>query len=619
MKCLNKINSPNDLKLINQEDLPELCKEIRRFLVASLSKTGGHLSSNLGVVELTVAMHYCLNSPVDKIIWDVGHQAYVHKIITGRSREFSTLRKFNGLSGFPKCSESIHDIFEVGHSSTSISAALGLAIARDLDKHDYNVVALIGDGSMTAGLSFEALNNAGRSNTNLIVIVNDNDMSITKNVGGLSKHFSDIRTANAYINTKKEVSNALNKIPKVGETLTKSLEKMKGALRHLVVPGVFFEQLGFKYFGYIDGHDISNLIKVINQAKKINGPVILHVHTTKGKGYKRAESNPEAFHGVEPFDIKTGNPLVNKTFETYSSVFGKKMTDIAEKNTKVVAVTAAMCSSVGLSEFAIKFPNRVFDVGIAEAHGVTFAAGLAKNNYIPFVCVYSTFLQRAYDQILHDVCNQNLHVIFCLDRAGLVGADGETHQGIFDIAYLAHIPNMTIIAPKNKRELINMLDFAVSHEGPIAIRYPRGEVCTKYDSLDSEIELAKCEYMKIGQKIAILSIGSMMNTAYEVYSKLIEDGYNPSIINCRFISPIDINMIKDLENYTHVFVLEEHVARGGFASLVLEQLSKQNITIQNFHSFSLPNEFIEHGDVQTLLEKYSLDTKSIYDEIKRGI
>lgn len=615
MKHLNKIRSPRDLKSLNIKALNILCKEIRQFLVSSLAKTGGHLSSNLGVVELTVALHYCLNSPKDKIIWDVGHQAYIHKILTGRMNKFNKLRKYKGLSGFPKCIESNHDAFEVGHSSTSISAALGFCVARDLDKDDYNVVAVIGDGSMTAGLSFEGLNNAGRSNKNFIIILNDNDMSINKNVGGLSKHLNEIRTAPAYISTKQEINNILNKIP-MGNNIGKGIDRLKETVKYMVLPGIFFEELGVKYFGGIDGHNIKNLIKVINKAKRINGPVILHVHTVKGKGYKLAEEDPEKYHGVEPFNLKTGQAIYPKPKETYSSVFGETLLKIAENNEKIVVISAAMCSSVGLSKFFNKYPERSFDVGIAESHGVTFSAGLSKNGYLPIVAIYSTFLQRAYDQILHDICTQNLHVIFCIDRAGLVGADGETHQGIFDIAYLSHIPNMAMMSPKNKIEFIKMIEFATKHTGPIAIRYPRGTASNILEGFIPPIEFGKSEYISSGEKIALLSLGSMMDICYSVYQRLLKDGYNPTLINCRFIKPLDLEMASTLEEYDYVYLLEEHVELGGLGSILLQSLSNMNKKLKNFTDFCLPNEFIEQGSREELFKYYKIDANSIYERIK---
>ena len=616
MNYLNTINNTDDLKKIPIKSLPFLCRDIRCFLLKSLSKTGGHLSSNLGVVELSVALHYCLNSPTDKIIWDVGHQAYVHKILTGRKDKFPTLRKFNGLSGFPKSSESEHDAFDVGHSSTSISAGLGYAISRDLLGENNHVVSVIGDGSMTSGIVFEALNNIGLSKTNIIVILNDNQMSIDKNVGALASHLNGLRSTSTYVNTKDDINKIFRKIPKYGNSLADTAEKCKESIKHIVLPGIFFEQLGFKYFGIIDGHNINSLIKIINKAKKINGPILLHIKTIKGKGYRLAEQYPDKFHSVEPFNIKTGQKLKENKNLTYSSLFGETLINLAHKNNKIVAITAAMPTGTGLSEFQNIFPKRFFDVGIAEGHAVTFACGLAKNKYIPVVAIYSTFLQRAYDQIVHDTCIQNLHVVFCLDRAGLVGADGESHQGILDISYLSSIPNMTLLAPKNNTEFVSMLDFAINqHEGPIALRYPRGKVCDVLNEVNNEIKLGKSEYIEKGSSIAILSIGTMFEAAHEILLRLRTIGYTPTLINCRFVCPIDLDMIEDLKNYKYVFVLEENVMSGGFASSILEQLSLRSIFIKDFHSFALPNQFIEQGEHNELFEKYCLDTETIYNKI----
>lgn len=615
MKYLDSINKPTDIKNLDYKELNALAEEIREFILNSISKTGGHLASNLGVVELTLALHYCFDTPTDKIIWDVGHQAYIHKILTGRKHKFNTLRKFNGLSGFPKASESLHDAFETGHSSTSISAALGYAISRDIKGEKNSVIGVIGDGSMTSGIAYEALNNAGRSNTNMIVILNDNQMSISENVGAINKHLSDMRSAPIYIEAKQDVSKFLKRIPYVGNPIEKIMEKTKDSLKYLLVPGILFEELGFKYIGPLDGHDTAELIKVINQSKKISGPILLHVITKKGKGYSKAEQYPERFHGVSAFDIKTGKVLTPKGKDTYSDVFGKAIIDIATTNKKVVAITAAMPSGTGLVQFQKTFPNRIFDVGIAESHAVTFAAGMAKNDFIPVVAVYSTFLQRAYDQILHDVCIQNLHVIFAIDRAGIVGDDGETHQGIFDLSYLSAMPNMTILAPKNKYELIQMLNFAMDLKSPIAVRYPRGEASTVCESIKNEIRLGKSELIENGKDVCIISVGSMMDTALKVANNLKEKGIIPTLINARFVKPIDKEMISSLKNYKNVFIIEDNVKHGGYYSLAVQYLNELNIKNCSVYSFSFDDIFVEQGSVNELYKKYGLDEKSITEKI----
>ncbi len=615
MSYLNKINSPKDLKKLNINSLNFLCGEIRKFLINSVSVTGGHLSSNLGVVELTVALHYCFNSPVDKIIWDVGHQAYIHKILTGRKDKFDTLRKQGGLSGFPKSKESEHDIFNVGHSTTSISAALGFAAARDLDGDNYNIISVIGDGSMTGGMSFEAMNNAGRLNSNFIVILNDNQMSISENVGAMSRRLNEIRTAPTYLDAKADVNNFLKKVPFVGLKAGKFIEKTKNTIKYVFVPGGFFEELGFTYFGPIDGHNIEELTSFLNKAKKINKPILLHVYTKKGKGYFQAENSPAKYHGVDSFCVDTGLPVETKLWDTYSDVFGKELVKIATQNKKVVAISASMVSGTGLVDFEKKFPERLFDVGITEAHAVTFSAGLAKNGYIPVFAVYSTFLQRSYDQILHDVCIQNLHVIFAIDRAGVVGSDGETHQGVFDLSYLSHMPNMTIIAPKNKKELQQMLHFCINHKSPIAIRYPRGAASSILRDLYTPIEYGKCEFVSNEGEIAILSVGTMMDIAFDVYEKLLSKGVQSTLINVRFVKPIDLDMVKLLQNYKYVYVIEDNVGYGGFGSKVLEEAHSLNININYLHRFAFPDEFIEQGTREQIFSKYGLDTESVYNKI----
>jgi len=611
---LNNIQSPRDLKKLQAKDLISLCGDIRAFLINTISNTGGHLASNLGVVELTVALHSVYNAPVDKIIWDVGHQAYAHKILTGRARQFKELRRYNGLSGYPKSQESPCDAFDTGHASTSISAALGYCMARDLQQAKYHVIAVIGDGSMTGGLSYEAINNAGRSNSNLLVILNDNQMSISRNVGALSRYLNEFRTAPAYIGAKADVSRVLDRMPVVGKRLKRFIERTKGGIKYLLAPGGIFEELGFTYIGPVDGHNLNDLISVLQKVKKMDGPVLLHVYTVKGKGYDKAEVSPESFHGVDSFRVETGEPIIAKRRDTYTDAFGKTIVELAQKHPQIAAVTAAMPSGVGLDLFAEKFPSQLFDVGIAEEHAVTFAAGLAKGGIVPFVAIYSTFLQRAYDQILHDVCMQNLHVIFAVDRAGIVGADGETHQGLFDINYL-WLPNMTILAPSNEWELINMFKFAFFRAGPVAIRYPKSSVPHVLMNRTEPIKYGKSDVINVGEGFAVLAVGSMMEQAYRVYEKLKTLGHNPGLINARFIKPVDMNMARELSRYRNVFVLEEHVLSGGFGARLLSALNEENINTRHIRRFALPDKFIEQGSRSEILKQYGLDAASITNRI----
>ena len=610
-KHLRRIKSPADLKKMSLSSLVSLCGEIRLFLVDTLSKTGGHLASNLGVVELTVALHYVFDTPKDKIVWDVGHQAYVHKILTGRKDAFGTLRQFGGISGFPKSNESPHDCFGTGHSSTSISAALGFAVSRDLAGDDYNVIAVIGDGSMTGGMAYEAMNNAGRLNSNMLVVLNDNQMSISENVGSISKYLNDVRTAPSYLGAKRGLHRLLEKVPVVGGGIDRFLERAKDGIKYLLVPGVLFEELGFNYVGPVDGHNIEELIAVLRNVRKMSGPVLLHVYTTKGKGYDRAETAPSKYHGVDSFNVETGDPLETKIWDTYSDVFGKAMLRIAEKNDKILAVTAAMPDGTGLSEFAKKYPKRFFDVGIAEPHAVTFSAAMAKNRFEPVVAIYSSFLQRAYDQIVHDVCAQNLHVIFAIDRAGITGPDGETHQGVFDISFLAHIPNLTILSPINKREFIEMLEFATKLDGPVAIRFPRGSASRvlRDDFLPIEFGRAQTFGNRDVDGVAIVALGAMMEIGYEVYKRLLDNGYSATLINPRFIKPIDVDMANSLQNYRLTAVLEDNVETGGFASML------PSMTSGKLLSFAFPDVFIEHGERGELLEKYGMNADSVYARI----
>ncbi len=615
MNLLNKINSPKDIKQLNKKQLASLCSEIREFLIVSLSKTGGHLASNLGVVELTVALHYCFNTPTDKIVWDVGHQAYVHKILTGRKGLFGKLRKLNGLSGFPKPSESQHDMFLAGHSSTSISVGLGFCAARELDKAGYSVVSVIGDGAMTGGLAFEALNNASRLQSNFIVILNDNEMSIQENVGGISRVLTELRTAPTYLGAKADVSKILKKIPLVGEDINQLVERAKNSLRYFLLDGAMFSEFGFKYVGPIDGHNLPELISVLNRVKRIKGPVLVHVNTKKGKGYEIAEKMPDAFHGVEPFDIKTGKPINKKTGTSFSDTFGNALIDVAKANSKVVAITAAMQGGTGLNGFQKVFPNRIFDVGIAEGHAVTFAAGLAKSGYVPVFAVYSTFLQRAYDQIVHDVCIEKLPVVFAIDRAGVVGADGATHQGLFDLTYLGNIPNMTVLAPKNGTELKQMLSLAITLNSPVAIRYPRENVSDKPEDVTMPVEFGKAEVLIEGKDIAILSVGTMTATCLSVCNRLKEEGLNPTLINPRFIKPLDNEMVSSLRNYKYVFTVEDNVLQGGFSTMVCAGLAQKGICVHRFTALGFPDTFVEQGERKEIFALYKLDDEGIYNKI----
>lgn len=613
---LDEINLPKDLKRLKVEQLESLARDIRQFLISSISDTGGHLSSNLGVVELTIALHYCFDLSKDRLVWDVGHQSYTHKILTGRKSKFNTLRKLDGLSGFPKRNESKYDAFDTGHSSTSISAALGYARARDLSRKNHHVIAVIGDGSMTGGLAYEALNNAGRSNTNLIVILNDNEMSISPNVGSFAKHLNDIRTAKKYLDVKNDVNTALSKIPKIGNKLTKVIDKIKEDIKYILIHGGIFNELGFKYVGTIDGHNIKELIKVLNNAKRVKGPVLLHVHTKKGKGYKYAEKQPENYHGVDSFDIITGKPKNIKTFKTYSDIFGETMVNLAGKYPKLVAITAAMQHGTGLDKFEKKYPERFFDVGIAEAHAVTFAAGLATAGYRPVFSVYSSFLQRGYDEIVHDVCIQNLPVIFAIDRAGIVGSDGETHQGVLDISFLSHIPNITIMSPKNKIELQNMLEFAISLNSPVAIRYSKGKASEAMEEYNSDLVLGKSEVIKDGEDIAIIALGDMVEKSFEAAKILEQKGLSPVLVNARFAQPIDTELLVQIsKKCDYIFTVENNICSGGFGSKVLEKISELKLSNIELHQLCFPNKFIEQGTCDELFSRYKLNPEEIANTI----
>ena len=608
---LERIKETNDIKDLSWEELDVLACEVRQFLVEKVSEHGGHLASNLGVVELTIAMHKAFSLPKDKMIWDVGHQAYTHKLLTGRRDGFETLRKFGGMSGFPKRNESDCDVFDTGHSSTSISAGLGYVEAREILGEDYKVVSVIGDGSLTGGMAYEALNNAAHLNSNFVIILNDNNMSISENVGGMSKYLAGIRTAKVYNELKKGVTGALNRIPGVGKNIVSSIRKTKNSIKQLFVPGMLFEEMGLTYLGPVDGHDIKKLYRTLREAQKMDHAVLVHVLTQKGKGYAPAEQNPSKFHGIGPFDMETGNTVEVKEKDTYTDVFGKVMYKEGEKESKLVAITAAMKDGTGLSGFQKKYPERFFDVGIAEEHAVTFAAGLAAAGLKPVFAVYSSFLQRGYDQIVHDVCMQNLPVVFAIDRAGLVGNDGETHQGAFDLAYLSHIPNMTMMSPKNKWELADMLRFAIRHDGPIAFRYPRG---TAYDGLKERrapIVLGKSEMIYEESDIAIFSVGHMMEVAHQVWEHLKEKGYSCSLINSRFVKPMDTDVLEQMAEKHKLFVtIEEGVMTGGYGEQVMNYVSREVLPVKVLIN-AIPDQYVEQGNIGLLRKEILLDADSI--------
>ncbi|MCK8817525.1 1-deoxy-D-xylulose-5-phosphate synthase [Natroniella sulfidigena] len=615
---LSEIDSPQDLKDLSIQELQTLAKEVRDKIILTLSKTGGHLASSIGAVELIIALHSVLDSPTDKIIWDVGHQTYAHKILTGRYDDFTTLRQLDGISGFPKATENIHDHLDVGHSSTSISAALGMACARDIKGDDETVVAVIGDGALTAGMAFEALNHAGDLGKDLIVLLNDNEMSIAKNVGAVSNYLDKLRTNPRIHKAKEDVEDLLHKIPSFGDKLLKTAGAMKDALKYLVVSGVLFEEFGFTYLGPIDGHDFDSIQSHIKDAQKVGGPVLIHALTTKGKGYLPAEENPSQFHGVGPFNIRTGQGKRNREHPTYTNIFSQTLIELAEEDEDIAAITAAMPSGTGLDKFADRFPDRFYDVGIAEQHAVTLGAGLALNSIKPFVTLYSTFLQRGYDQVLHDVCLQQAPVKFAIDRAGLVGRDGGTHQGVFDYAYLRHLPNMTIMAPKDENELQDMIVTAANYEaGPISVRYPRGESYGVELTENQILEIGQAEVLKEGADGAILAIGSMVYPALEVAEQLArEEGLELMVVNSRFVKPLDQELILQLANeFDTVFTIEEHVLQGGFGSAVAELLADHNQQV-NLKRFGLPDKFIEHGTQAELLARYGLNVPTIKAEIK---
>ena len=613
---LEKINKPNDIHKIALADFPQLAEEIREFLIESVSHTGGHLASNLGVVELTMALHNVLEFPEDKIVWDVGHQAYTHKILTGRKEGFKNLRKEGGMSGFPKRCESDCDAFDAGHSSNSISAGLGYVRARDLQGQKYRVVSVIGDGALTGGMAYEALNNAAELKTNFIIVLNDNNMSISKNVGGMSSYLSALRTAEVYTGMKINVTKTLKKIPKVGTAVVDTMRRTKSSIKQLIIPGMLFENMGLTYLGPVDGHDMRQMMKLFNEAKRVEGPVIVHVLTQKGRGYEPASLHPDQFHGTGPFDIRTGRQLAAKKGPSWTDVFSDVMVRLGKDNPKLVGITAAMKAGTGLVAFEKAFPERLFDVGIAEEHAVSFAAGLALGGMIPVVAIYSSFLQRAVDQMLHDVCMQNLHVIFAIDRAGLVGADGETHQGCFDLSYLTMMPNMTVMAPKNGRELEKMMEFAVHAAGPCAIRYPRGTAYQGLEEFESPIRYGRSEILYRGKDTAILSVGSMTEVCEQVYKEMKNRGKEPTFVNARFVKPLDTELLDELAKDHKLFVtVEENVKNGGFGEHVAAYMEACHPEVRVL-PLAIWNRFVQHGEIASLRAKIGLSAPEILNAIE---
>ena len=621
MNILSKTNTPEDLKKLSISEKQELATELRKLVIQTVSKTGGHLASNLGVVELTIALHSVFDMPKDKIVWDVGHQTYVHKILTGRKDKIGTIRSFNGLAGFPKSSESEYDSFNTGHSSTSISAALGMARARDIKKEHHSVIAVIGDGALTGGMALEALNDAGSSKTNLIVILNDNEMSIAKNVGGISQFLTRIRTRKLYNKSDKYIKKMVLRIPKIGNRIIKFVRKIKYGIKQMIIPNMLFEDLGFKYLGPVDGHSIENLESILKKAKELDGPILIHTLTKKGKGYRPAEENPDKFHSTSPFDIETGNSVQSKK-DDYSKVFGKKLVELAKTDKNIVAITAAMRDGTGLTEFAREFPDRFFDVGIAEQHALTMAAGLAKGGLKPVVSIYSSFYQRAFDQAIDDICMQNLPVVMCVDRAGIVGNDGETHQGLLDMAFFRLIPSVTIMAPKDFKELEMMIEFAIGLNKPVVIRYPRGGEGKKKFAEHNEIELGKCEeivenrFKNVDKCVTIVAVGNMVERAVEVAEMLEKDNIGAEIINTRFIKPIDAKtIIEKIQRTGNCITIEDGTIASGLGTIVKELIVDNNLKDIQFKAFAYPDKFIEHGNVGELEKKYKMDAQSIYEYI----
>ena len=609
---LDRITKENDIKNLEPEELEELAKEIRQFLIEKISNTGGHLASNLGVVELTMALHLAFDLPEDKLIWDVGHQSYTHKILTGRKSGFDDLRKYGGMSGFPKRKESDCDCFDTGHSSTSISAGLGLVAARDLLGEDHSVVSIIGDGSMTGGMAYEALNNASRQRSNFIIVLNDNNMSISENVGGMSRYLEGLRTTEAYNDFKRSVQDTLGRIPGSGDKIVDKVRRTKNGIKQLFVPGMFFEDMGITYLGPVDGHDIKSMYKTFMEAKRVDHAVIVHVQTKKGKGYAPAEENPSIFHGTGPFDVETGKPKSPQVKDSYTDVFSKVLCDIAKKNEKIAAITAAMPGGTGLDRFQRHFPERFFDVGIAEEHALTFAAGLAAGGMKPVVALYSSFLQRAYDQAIHDICLQNLPVVLAVDRAGLVGSDGETHQGLFDISFLSSIPNMTIMSPKNRWEMADMIRFAMDYDNPIALRYPRGDAYEGLKEFRAPLKYGKSEVIYKEKDIAIIFVGHMASVAEKARKMLKLNGYSCSLINARFVKPVDEDMVLDIcKDHKLIVTIEENVISGGYGEHVLECVARNRQKVQVLN-IGVNDTYIEHGNVDVLRKEAGIDAESIY-------
>ena len=611
---LEKVNYPEDLKCLKIKDKKILAEEIREKIVDIVSETGGHLASNLGVVELTIALHSVFNTPIDKIIWDVGHQSYVHKIITGRREQLKNIRKLNGIAGFPKTKENEADCFNTGHSSTSISAAMGLAKARDLQHKKYNVIAVIGDGALTGGMALEALNHVGSSNTKLIVILNDNEMSISKNIGGINKLLTNLRIRKKYNQSNIYGKKYLSKVPFVGNVFVRYISKLKDGIKQLLIPGMYFEEIGFRYLGPVDGHDISNLEEIFRHVKVLDGPTIIHVVTKKGKGYLHAENEPNKFHGIGAFNVETGELLKEKQID-YSEIFGNKLIDLAKKDKKIVAITAAMKSGTGLSDFAKRFPDRFFDVGIAEQHALTFAAGLARGGLKPFVSIYSSFYQRCYDQVIHDICLQKLSVIMCVDRAGIVGNDGDTHQGLYDLSFFNLVPNLVIMAPKNFSELEMMMDFAIVLDRPVVIRYPRGSE-NKLEVKDKNLKLGVSEAILSGNDISIITIGNTVYKGIKLAEKLKENNISCDVINARFLKPFDNkNILESITKCKRVIVIEDSTEIGGLSWTVKSLICDHNLNNIKIKCYSYPDKFIEHGSVKDLEKKYKLDIDSIYQDI----
>lgn len=618
MSILNKIQKENDIKKVNKKDYPKLAQEIREFLIDKVSKTGGHLASNLGVVELTIALHLVMNFPEDKLIFDVGHQSYTHKLLTGRREGFESLRKFGGMSGFPKTCESDCDVFNTGHSSTSISAAMGFAVARDLKQGNERIAAVIGDGSLTGGMAYEAINSLSQLKTGLVIILNDNDMSIGKNVGGLSRYLNEIRVGAAYNDFKQGVEHSLVST-KAGERFAKTLKRSKDSIKQLFIPGMFFEELGVTYVGPVDGHDIPAMVSTFEKAFRLNKPIIIHVKTKKGKGYSFAEKRPDRYHGVSAFSPESGKSIEATKVQSYTDVFSKHLIKLAESNERIVAITAAMANGTGLDRFQKRFPKRMYDVGIAEQHAVTFAAGLASAGMVPVVAVYSSFLQRAYDQILHDVCMQKLHVIFAIDRSGLVGSDGETHQGIYDTSYLTHMPGLAVLAPKNQEELTMMLDFAVDYDGPVAVKYPRGHAFKGFSKNNSPIEYGRSELIKQGSRVAVIFCGNMSQVAYELDRLLKKAGVDAAIINARFLNVVDSELLGTvLEECDVVVTLEENVTKGGYGELIAAELLEIEGRTGRLYKHidgSIAQETVQHGSIDELRKMLGIDAQSMCEKI----